>query len=339
MTISLIFAVCCLILSGWFSNSAVEWVRADTNTKEPRWGIKDAMEISLWHQSDRRGPRELIRVFYPVGAEDGGSTMVNFIAVEPVVRGMKGFSELEKSDHDRESGKRLWALDQPLMSDSPHLGELGLDPGVLSISTSGIERLSITIRVESFQNGAHPYLVAMFYADRPNEVSFVVYAEDDSDTMDYCILTATMGNFARLRRIWLRDSVVDSRELYAGYNDIHFAPDTFFPLDLLTRTDSGDVIIQAATDEGDPASVLPFGDHSWWYCPGGVFTQYWKKPAGKYKPDLRARVNARKVYWAGTQPIPGGISFENFEFQERFYPGQEFIYGITQGVPRFSDSP
>ena len=34
----LIFAVCCLILSGWFSNSAVEWVRADTNTKEPRWG-------------------------------------------------------------------------------------------------------------------------------------------------------------------------------------------------------------------------------------------------------------------------------------------------------------
>ena len=110
-------------------------------------------------------------------------------------------------------------------------------------------------------------------------------------------------------------------------------------MDLLTRTDSGDVIIQAATDEGDPASVLPFGDHSWWYCPGGVFTQYWKKPAGKYKPDLRARVNARKVYWAGTQPIPGGISFENFEFQERFYPGQEFIYGITQGVPRFSDSP
>lgn len=104
-----------------------------------------------------------------------------------------------------------------------------------------------------------------------------------------------------------------------------------FPLDELLRTDSGDVIVPVTTDETDPSSVFPFGDRPWWRWPGGVFTQFWKKSAGKYQPDLRIRVNARKVYWASTQAIPGGISFENFEFQERFYPGQEFVYGIIQG--------
>ena len=277
--------------------------------------------------------RGLIRLFYPIGAEDGSSTRVNFIAIEPIANGRKGFSELEKSMYDEKNGKRFWALSQPLMPDSPNLDELGLDPGVLFTSASGVEQLSITIRVEPFQNGAHPYLIATFRADRPNEVSFAVYAEDDSVSMDYCILTATMGNFARLRRIWLRDRIVDSKELYPDYDDIHFAPDTYFPLNELLLTDSGDVMVQATTDETDPASVFPFVDHIWWRWPGNVFTQYWKKPASKYRSDLRIRVNARKVYWASTQVIPGGISYENFEFQERFYPGQEFIYGIAQGTP------
>ncbi len=336
MTTLLIFAICCLVLLGCFAGSclAAEWVRAGVNTEEPRWGIKDALEIGLWHQGDGHGPRGLIRLFYPIGAEDGGSTRVNFIAVEPVVGGRKGFSELEKSSHDGKNGKRLWALDHPLTADSLALSKLGLEPGILSTSSSGVEKLSITIRVESFQNGAHPYLVATFYEDRPNEVSLAVYREDDGAQMEYCILTATMGNLARLRRIWLRDRIVDSKKLYAGYDDIHFAPETHFPLDELARTESGHIVVSATTDETDPASVWPFGDRPWWRWPGGVFTQYWKKLAGTYQPDLRVRVNARSVYWAGTHPIPGGISFENFELQERFYSGQEFIYGITKTLER-----
>lgn len=335
MMVFLIFAICFLLLSGWFVEDcrAVEWVRAGINTEEPRWGIKDALEISLWRSGDGHGPRGLIRLFYPIGAENGGSTRVNFIAVEPIVNRKKGFSELEKSGYDGKRGKRMWALDRPLTDKSPGVDKLGLDPGILSASGAGIEQLSVTIRVEPFRNGAHPYIIATFHADRPNEVSFSIHAEDDSVDMGYCILTATMGNFARLRRIWLKDRVVDSRKLYADYDDIHFAPQMFFQLDTLYRDESGDIVLRAATDETDPASVLPFGNRRWWRWPGGVFTQYWKKPAGKYKPDLRARVNARKVYWAGAQPIPGGISFENVEFQERFYPGQEFIYGISKGYP------
>jgi len=334
MTIFLIFAVCCLIMSVLLADSclAVEWTRAGINTEEPRWGIKGELEIGLWSQGDRQGPRGLIRLYYPIGAAEGGSTRVNFIAVEPVVKGRKGYSELEESAHDGKPGKRFWALDELLTADSPPLDALGLKPGVLSTSASGVEQLAITIRVEPFRNGAHPYIIATFRADRPNEVSFAVYGEDDSADMEYCILTATMGNFARLRRIWLRDRVVDSKKLYADYDDIHFAPETCFPLEALPRTESGDIIVRASTDETDPASVSPFGNRFLWRWPGGVYTQYWKKTVGSYRPDLRVRVNARKVYWAGTQPIPGGISFENFELQEKFYSGQEFIYGITQGT-------
>jgi len=41
--------------------------------------------------------------------------------------------------------------------------------------------------------------------------------------------------------------------------------DTYFPLNELFRTNSGDVIVQATTDETDPASVFPLV-----IIPGGV---------------------------------------------------------------------
>lgn len=156
MTIFLIFAVCCLIMSVLLADSclAVEWTRAGINTEEPRWGIKGELEIGLWSQGDRQGPRGLIRLYYPIGAAEGGSTRVNFIAVEPVVKGRKGYSELEESAHDGKPGKRFWALDELLTADSPPLDALGLKPGVLSTSASGVEQLAITIRVEPFRNGA-----------------------------------------------------------------------------------------------------------------------------------------------------------------------------------------
>jgi hypothetical protein len=33
----------------------------------------------------------------------------------------------------------------------------------------------------------------------------------------------------------------------------------------------------------------------------------------------------------GQQPIPGGISFENFELREPFRDGQTSVFGITTG--------
>jgi hypothetical protein len=62
-------------------------------------------------------------------------------------------------------------------------------------------------------------------------------------------------------------------------------------------------------------------------------TQYWKKPRGTFREDLHVAVNARATYWQTMQPIPGGVAFENFEMRERFYEGQEFVFGIMARIP------
>jgi hypothetical protein len=63
-------------------------------------------------------------------------------------------------------------------------------------------------------------------------------------------------------------------------------------------------------------------------------TQYWKKPRGTFRDDLHAAVNARFSYWKNHRPIPSGVSFENFEMREKFYDGQQFIFGITRQTPK-----
>ena len=39
------------------------------------------------------------------------------------------------------------------------------------------------------------------------------------------------------------------------------------------------------------------------------------------------------VYWASNSPIPGGISFENFELKTPYRQGDSFVFGITPLSP------
>ena len=71
-----------------------------------------------------------------------------------------------------------------------------------------------------------------------------------------------------------------------------------------------------------------------------AFPRYWRKPKDKYDPSLHVRINGRKYYWAGASgrrrdyvPIPGGVAFENFELREKYYPGQQFYFGLTPKTP------
>jgi hypothetical protein len=91
--------------------------------------------------------------------------------------------------------------------------------------------------------------------------------------------------------------------------------------------------VAATSDEEDPASV-PIPEVRWWRYRGPLLTQYWRVPARWVEPDLRVRVNGRRVYWASRLEIPGGISFENFEVRQTYRPGQEFIFGLTRQGPR-----
>jgi hypothetical protein len=310
---------------------AADWVRAGLNTNQPVWGLVGGLQFAM-HPGGFRGrdggPRGLLRLGYPVLTNEGYD-LINFIAIEPIVQGRRGFSELEHSRLDNAPGKRFWA-DAP--TNAPGPGTV-LSPGRISQPAPGRELLEVVLRVEKFDNGAHVYLVISQRADQPDEIRFSLHAAADSAPLEYCILTATMGNLARTRQLWLKDEVLSSLKLYPHYRDTGFVDHTIVSLDRLLATSAKEIVAAITTDEAEPAAVRPFPGTRHWYYGGDQVTQYWKKPANSYRPDLQVAVNARYTYWLSRQPIPGGIAFENFEMRERFFDGQHFVFGITRRTP------
>jgi hypothetical protein len=66
---------------------------------------------------------------------------------------------------------------------------------------------------------------------------------------------------------------------------------------------------------------------------GSIRIGYWRKLKGTVSDGVQVRVNARSEYWASHQPIPGGVSYENFELIEPFRDGQTSIFGLTRAAP------
>jgi hypothetical protein len=276
------------------------------------------------------GPRGLIRVGYPIST-NGGYNLINFIAVEPIVNGQRGFSELELSALDDARGKRLWAVGET--NPAPGTSQPTLVPGRLTRPSPGVEQLDVTVRVEAFDNGARVRLAVSQRSDAPDEIQLAVHTDAGSAPIEYCILTATMVNLARTRLLWLKDGVVSSRNLYPEHQGDGFAPHQIYPLDRLMRTAQGEVVAAVTNDEDDPALIYPFPGRQLWHYGGCKVTQFWKKPRGTARDDLHVAVNARYTYWQTRRPIPGGVAFENFELRERFYEGQTFVFGITRKTP------
>ncbi|MBI4385781.1 MAG: hypothetical protein HY551_00210 [Elusimicrobia bacterium] len=309
---------------------AAEWVGPLRETDKPVWGIEGGLRFGIFPGSvtggDPGGPRGLIRIGYPT-LQNGAYDLVNFIAIEPVVGRKKGFSELEPSRLDGKPGKLFWAL--PKFEESRSGGR----NGYVRALSDGVERLEVLLRVEKFANGAHPYLVLSQQSDAPGEISFTIHAEPDSAAMDYCILSATMGNKGRARLLWLKDQTLSSLALYPDHKSVDFARSTFFPVYALHFNSPGDVFVAVTNDEENPAAVHPFPDSEAWFYGGAKVTQYWKQPKGALRDGLHVRVNARYTYWQSRQPIPGGVAFENFELRDRFYEGQQFIFGVSTQTP------
>lgn len=312
---------------------AADWLRAGVNTRQPLWGIRGGLEFGISPGSvsglGDGGPRGLIRLGY-ASLPGGRYALINFIAVEPIVKGRRGYSELERSQLDGVRGKRFWVNS---VSSEPKPAET-LDPGRLWEPVPRVEQLEVTLRVEKFDNGAHVYLVLSQRSDAPDELALTLHAEPDSASMDACVLTATMGNMTRARQLWLKNEVVESGRLYPDYKGTQFAPATVFSRARLKTTPAGDVLVAITGNEDDPASVHPFPGTDHWYYGGFRLTQYWRKPAGTLHDDLQVVVNARYTYWMSQQPIPGGIAFENFELREAFRDGQRCVFGITRKPPR-----
>ena len=317
------------------SRPMTQWIRPSGPGQPLIWGRRDGIVFGLISEGGIKGPRGLIRI----GVIEPGSSqpqLLNFIAVEPVAAGVGqrfdriAFSELERSELDPgQRGKRM----------SVHPGGAGESSAVsgsletLHTGKATVERLSVRIDVERFQvNGAHVYVIASMDSDHPGELRLQTYAEADSAPLEENTVTATMGNYERLRLLWLKDKTVESTVLFAGYDGNAFTEKWSYSLPEMLRTDEGGAIVFCTSDELSPAkSAANAGAH--WVYPLMKYTQYWRVGGSDVQPDLRVRVNARRVYWNSTEPVPGGIAFENFEVRQRYSAGATFIFGITRLDP------
>lgn len=308
------------------------WVRPSHPGDPLVWGRRDGVVFGLDSVGGIRGPRGLIRVG-PWSDGNRQNELLNFIAVEPVIKGpgsrfdRMAFSELEMSQLDPgQRGKRMWV-------DEAHGETVAGNLETIHAGKAIVERLSVRVDVERYAaNGAHVYLVISMDSDHPNELRFQSFAESDSAPIEELTLTATMGNYERLRLLWLKDGVASSRQLFGDYLGTAFVEGGSFPLEDILRNTDGDAVVYAATDEPDPGTT-PGNDTNHWPYTLPKLTQYWRIPGYDVQPDLRVRVNARHVYWASTAPVLGGVAFENFEVRQRFVPAQTSIFGISRKNP------
>ncbi len=326
LTVLLLIASCAqsslaqIVVSNTTTSSEHRWVRPSTEgTKQPLWGHVDGIRIGLHPLGNLRG---LLRVYAPYLGHDA-SRPINYIAVEPIVAGtsQRGYSELEHSRYDNERGKRFWSTDHPADKERMHPTQ-----GVISREKHA-EVLRVFVQVEPFDNGAHVYLRLTFRSDLPYEVGIASFAHDDSAKLSRCIITSTMGNYARLRRLHLADRTVNAKDLWPNFKGNDFSDHTRFRLKELKRNARGDAIAHASPDEQAPdkaAYSLQVKPH--WRYEGRTATQGWRCEAPD--PTLEAWLNGRSVYWNSTAPIPGGVSFENFELVVPFKQGQEFWFSV-----------
>ncbi|MVA76219.1 hypothetical protein GC722_09305 [Auraticoccus sp. F435] len=283
--------------------AADPWIRPEPGGA-PRWGHREGLSVGL---PPLLGPRGLLRVYAPyLGHEP--ERMVNYVAVEPRPRRRwrRGFSELERSRLDDDQGLRLWT------------GEDGPDPGTVA-EVDGVATLTVLVHCERFANGAEVDVRVRFRADRPHEVELAAAARPGSAPLASCVLTATMGNYARLRTLRLADGPVGAGQLWPRHRGRRFTRRARFGLDRLPRDADGCAVVAVTGDEPDPAAaVYAPGVAAHWHWHGLPAEQAWVVPDPH--PRLVAAVNGRVTYWASDAPIPGGVAFENVEVVEPYRP-------------------
>lgn len=308
------------------------WLRpARATNAEPRWGHAGGIQIGI-HPIP--GPRGLLRIFAPYLGHPR-ERLVNFIAVEPIPEGssQRGYSELEPSSLDTgERGKRFWSGDS---SDEVTTERDPASParGVVE-SADGIERLTVWVGIEHFDNGADVRLRLRFRADRPHEVELAGFANEGSVPIRNLIISATMGNWARLRHLELAERTVSPADLWPDFSGTGFAEHARFGLTELRR-EGRMAEVSAVGNEADPWSVTYTDDTAeHWRFLGSLARQSWR--VDDPHPELEVLVNARWSYWSSASEIPGGPAYENFEIVEPFRQGAAFRFAVD---PLDSDSP
>ncbi|GAA4096392.1 hypothetical protein [Mucilaginibacter panaciglaebae] len=340
------FAFLFTLLFNSAAQAQAKWIRPETSSDKPMWGIHNGIVFCLWPNAVETGhkgsggPRGLIQVGYEY---NGKIYLINYIAIEPIVDGKIEFSEISPSATDGKWGKLMWASDTKT---NDAYNPVSISHGVISHPDSKhpqTEQLTLFVFMEQYLDKAAPYLKISIRSDRPEEICFEINNKANSAHMDRCALTATMGNYSRLRLLHLNNKVIDSRKLYSDYAGIDFIEKEAYPVTQMLKLKDGSPIALATQNESLaqlntwPTDSAYSAKKGWRYRPDFKLTQYWRKDGASYDPSLQIRVNGRANYWAGASPdprqyvnLPGGPAFENFELREKYYPGQKFIYGLSR---------
>jgi hypothetical protein len=298
-----------------------------------RYGFEDGISIGVWPNA---GPRGLIRLYAPhVGLAP--LRVMNYVAIEPVVRGVRALPELEKSLLDGQTGTHLVVLAQRPSIWRGSVVDWEAAPEHLVKVSEAAKPFSVWIVSERMRNGAQALLRAEFDPQQPYELRLTTYACPDSAPMQRCILTATMGNYQRLRRLRFKHGVVPISRVYEAHDALDswgFYAAKTWPAADLPQHDGAWVF--AAQGDGVPlnpeaeARVPP----AWRYT-GQAAEQYWRvSTQAPWAAGVVARVNARRSFWPDRtgqeRLIPGGASFENIELDAPFVDGQSWVYGIRR---------
>lgn len=185
-------------------------------------------------------PRGLIRIFTPY-LDHPQHTVTNFIAMEPIAVGQehRGLSELEMSSWDPDiRGKRFWSSNNT--DNFSNDNEISPVRGVIE-KEDGIETLSVYIFSEPFDNGAKVYVRLRFFENRPYEFELTSYTYENSVELNSFVLTATMGNKARLRTLHLDSYNKSAVDIWPNYQDDGFTPHAFFPVKDMIKDTKGSI--------------------------------------------------------------------------------------------------
>jgi hypothetical protein len=301
-----------------------KWIQPSQGSPaQPVWGHVNGLQVGL---SPLPGPRGLLRIYTPYLGHQEAEVM-NFIAFEPIVKrgDHRGLSELEMSTLDNKRGKRFWSANDststiPAREDIPATGIIE--------KTAGAETLTVYVFSEAFDNGAIVYTRLRFYEDQPYEVEITTYTAPGSKDLDHFIVTATMGNYARLRDLYLQTGTVSSGKLWPDYKEDGFTAHAHFPISSFIRDRNGAAYFIAAPNEKNPSvGAYASGTNDHWKYYGKKATQYWYSKNNNEK--MEGLVNGRSAYWASQSPIPGGIAYENFELKAPFVQGCSYVFGVS----------
>lgn len=256
---------------------------------------------------------------------------MNFIALEPIVKGSehRSFSELEQSELDHVQGKRFWSANDTLNNQPKQENDCAT--GIVEM-VNGVETLTLYVFSEPFESGAKVYVRIRFYENKSYEIELTSYAMEDSVPLDNFVLTATMGNFARLRNLYVKDNIKSALNIWLDHQGTNFTEHDYTQSSQMLTDKSGSVYFVAAPNEDNPIDATYAKDtEDHWKYKGTKAIQYWKKM--NPTDSLKGLVNGRFTYWASASAIPGGVAIENFEFKEHFKNGAVYGYGISPLLP------